>query len=286
MLKINSLLSLVLIFNINAQETATTLETNSSTQSTEEEIIIIIDEETESNKTVFNEVNSEEANAHTNERDLNSNNFVEVNKLKYEDFLIRYFKNHHHKDKEEIIWFLTDNNYQSIKNNDFEYEKIKPKKLQEMKELIASTKDLEFVIDANIKLGPFDFKNESFELKDITHRDHEFGFESSILKSTLSCDSTKWGLEKFELDKNCELKINKLNKLNFIKVKKDIAEKVTSNFGLDRKVFCKFNLKKLEVINKKFKFFKKTHHSLEASINFESGTCFHDKELSKEAFKI
>ncbi len=82
------------------------------------------------------------------------------------------------------------------------------------------------------------------------------------------------------------IKFSGFTKIKEIKVKKEIAEKVTARFGANRKVFCTMNFNNLKIHNKKAMIGKTAYYSLNGTIEYKSGTCYFDDERKEMAFEL
>lgn len=212
-----------------------------------------------------------------------------VKEFEYVDLLKYYFKTHDHKNKEEILWSILDPEYAMTKNNDFEYQKQKDKKHKEMQEIIKTSTDKDLALNTSIKLGPYDFKKEEFALQDVTHTTFALmSFETSLMKGEKIFNISSYGLdlEKDQIGNIANIKFNGFNKIKSIKVKKDIAEKVTARFGASRKVYCTMNFNNLKIQSKKTLIAKKAYYAFNGTLDFASGTCYYDDLMKEKAFDL
>lgn len=205
--------------------------------------------------------------------------------FEFNDILKIYFKNNKHKDSEEILWSLIDPEYKNIKNNDFEYQKVKDGKLKEMKDLISKSEDNKLNLNTVIQVGSYDFKKEEFPVKDIIHIATIMRLESSILKNEFYLPSSSLNLDKYELGA-ASIKILKLDKIKNIKVKKDVAEKITANLDPSRKIYCLMKFDHLKIKREKKKLGKYINYSLKGNIDFSEGKCYYDDNRTQEAFTL
>lgn len=207
----------------------------------------------------------------------------------YVDLLTYYFKTNDHNNKDEILWSILDPDYAITKNNDFEYQKQKDKKLKEMQEIIKNATDKDFTLNTAVKLGPYDFKKEAFTLQDVTHTTFSLmSFETTLMKGDKVFSISQYGLdlEKSQIGNMANIKFTGFTKIKEIKVKKEIAEKVTARFGVARKVFCTMNFNNLKIKNKKTMIGKKAYYSLNGIIEYKSGICYFDDERKELAFEL
>lgn len=205
--------------------------------------------------------------------------------LEYIDLVKIYFKTNKHKDAEEIIWSLVDSNYDSIKNNEFEYVKMKEAKYKEMGGIISSSEDKKLPLNLEIELGAYNFKNEEFPIKDIVSPGR-MGLNLSLLKSEISFNSGKMNLDKYELGSSAFIKFGKLDRLKNIKIKKELAEKIVANLASNRRMSCILNFDHFKIKNEVFKIAKLKTYSLKGSADFVDGKCFMDELRTQEAFSF
>lgn len=208
-----------------------------------------------------------------------------IRDLDYVDLVKIYFKTNKHENAEEILWSLSDSNYDSIKNNEFEYVKTKEAKYKEMKERISLSEDKKLPLNLEVELGAYNFKNEEFPIKDIVSPGR-MGLDLSLLKSEISFNSGKMSLDKYELASSAFIKFGKLDRLKNIKMKKELAEKIVANLTSNRRMSCILNFDHFKIKNKVFKIAKYKTYSLKGSADFVDGKCFMDELRTQEAFSF
>lgn len=148
----------------------------------------------------------------------------------------------------ENWWEYADNDYRSIKNDEFRYKEEKPKREKQFKTLL-SEKDAVQSILLNIKLGQYDFKKKGFPVDiktasaDKTFENHydpnASGFGGGLggaPSATLNACSMKIRDSKKseELPSMVKIKPNNVSKIKFISVAEEAAKKVTAEIGKGR----------------------------------------------------
>lgn len=145
-------------------------------------------------------------------------------------------------DAEEVLWAVMESDYNQIKNNDFEYQKTKPIKIKEKREQIDSVSKENFAVDAYIKVGSYDFKKESYPITEVGHSvssmftRYDLDFSKNHLTFMNAFKSKP--LEDKGYSASFPWKIKDTSKFKEIKIKKDEAEKLAKNIGMDRKIHC------------------------------------------------
>jgi len=143
---------------------------------------------------------------------------------------------------EELLWEMTAPDYDQIKNNDFEYAKVKPEKIKEFKEIIASSAKKDFALNVFIEIGSYDFKKESYPIKMLGYTVNAFMSDYDVDLSKSGVMYSKLAQSKPMEDKGYisifDWRILKTEKFKDLKIKKAEAEKLSAELGPNRKVHC------------------------------------------------
>ncbi len=208
-----------------------------------------------------------------------------IHDLEYNDLVKIYFKMNKHKDAEEILWFLTDSDFSAIKNNEFEFQKVKEAKYNDMKKLILSSQEKNLPLNLEIEVGSYDFKKEEFPVKNI-FSPGRMGLDLNLSKSELSFNSGQMGLDKYEIGSSAFVKFGNFDKIKSIKVKKEIAEKIVANMTSKRRISCLLNFNNFKLKNVSTNIGKITSYAIRGTAELSDGKCFMDELRTLEAFSL
>lgn len=206
-----------------------------------------------------------------------------VNSVTYDEMLPLIISQLKIPGGEELLWEMTSPDYDQIKNNDFEYVKVKPEKIKSFKEVIAASDKKDFALNVFIELGSYDFKKESYPIKAIGHTVSAFmSYDIDLAKSGLLY--TKVFKSKPMEDKGYmsifEWHILKTNKFKELNLKKPDAEKLSADLGPNRKVHCVLSVSVPTFKANKEKFLP--HKRLKAESNAKNMTCYSDSSRTKK----
>lgn len=195
------------------------------------------------------------------------------------------------KDSEEILWELMDPNYREIKSNEFQYQKIKQSKIDEMTVMINDAKksNSDFKYNVDIEFGTYDLKEESFPLIKMTK-----GFELAVMREKtnllkedlLEISQINFKSRKIDLPEKLEIQFIGFEKMPKAKVSKDIAEQMVNSFGLTRSLPCEVIFNNAEVKRSDKKFGNFVDKVFKAKLKFKSGKCYFDNNKEKIAFNF
>lgn len=158
---------------------------------------------------------------------------------------IRGLSSAQQKNELDNWWMLADRDYNSIKNDEFQYKEEKPKKEKELTKLLSEKPETQSLI-LNIKLGKYDFKKKGFPLdvkvagQDKTLENHYDGSFSmggiggppsaTVVGCTMSLSSKK----SETMPSTVKFKPTNLAQLKFWPASEEQGKKITSELGSSR----------------------------------------------------
>jgi beta-galactosidase/beta-glucuronidase len=207
--------------------------------------------------------------------------------LDYIDFLKVYLAKNKFKDGEELVWSEIDKDYSAIKNDDFQYQKVKEAKLKEAQSEIEKSLTQDRALNVSLVLGKYDFKHEAFPVEAVNVATGIISFtESNIMVSDLYYPGGSSRAEKFLLPTSAELKIENIKNVSPLKVKKEIAEKVTSTFSMARSLSCVLGIETPKVTIDTKKMGKMIFRTFKAKSKYKNLKCYFDNSRTQKAFEI
>lgn len=220
--------------------------------------------------------------------------FVESNNFDYLDAFKHYYSKNKFKGVEEVLWQLSDKDYEAIKNNDFQYEKIKNTKIKEYEEQlnVSNFKANTYRYRLVLQVGPYNFKSEKFPVTGFRNNEafSSFGLNDKWENVSYSIFNPLFFRKNIQhIPEDGVVVFPDLKKrMSEILVKKDIAEKFSSQFDFSRSIHCLLYANNPVVstltVNKLFN--KNKVQSFKVSLNLSKIECFYDAFYKQYAFEI
>lgn len=258
--------------SLQAQESATVAQTNEEDTSS---IVTPYDPEKTAKELAEKEEVSETVIEEKEEPMIESN---AVATPSYQEMIAVFLKQNKISGYEEVLWQLLDSDYKKIKNNDFEYQKVKDLKYKEMQEIVKKSDEKRFALNSFITVGNYDFKAETYPITAVMHTVEGMmtSYNLDLIKSTLMFANLydSKGLEDKGYLTTFDYKIKGLEKLKSFKLKKELAEKLSANLSMNRSVYCVMDVSTPIFKTIKDKYLKKIR--IDAESSFKKMTCYMD----------
>lgn len=269
------LLTMFMSLSLQAQEPTSVLESKEEKTTTTNSVTPYDPEKTAKELEEKEQVVEESISEEKEEPMIESNS---VPTPTYQEMIAVFFKQNKISGYEEVLWQLLDSDYKKIKNNDFEYQKLKDSKYKEMQEIVKKSEERRFALNSFITVGNYDFKAETYPITSVMHTVDGMmtSYSLDLIKSGLMFTNLfdAKGLEDKGYLTTFDYKIKGLEKLKSFKLKKELAEKLSSTLSMNRSVYCVMDVSTPTFKTSKDKYLKKLR--IEAESSFKKMTCYMD----------